>query len=87
MASTRGRKRTLRAAEEFRDRIDSTSIMKTLQSHVDGKKKLSNTQISAAKILLAKTMPDLKAIEQTGHIDIKQVVTQVKQVIVRVEGK
>lgn len=53
--------------EKWRDRIDAAMLLKRLTDHVVGDSEMSPTQISAAKILLNKVAPDLKAIELTGH--------------------
>ena len=46
-----------------RQRIDSAQIIDRLHDHVVGKCEMSNTQINAARILLNKTLPDLKVHE------------------------
>ena len=38
-----------------------------LSQHVNGEVEMSATQIQAAKILLAKVIPDLKAVEHSGE--------------------
>jgi len=53
-------------SENTRLRIQSTMIMKRLEDHIVGKVELSATQIQAARILLAKTTPDLQAVAHTG---------------------
>lgn len=45
-------------------------ILRKLHAHIEGTLELSPTQIQAARILLNKTAPDLKAIEYKGTIDI-----------------
>jgi len=57
------------------DRINVTRIVNRLQSHIDGELELTSTQIQAARILLNKVVPDVKALE------IKQVDNSNAQVI------
>lgn len=58
MAAT---KRNAMLHEEARGKIRTTQLINRLQDHVDGKVELSATQVSAAKILLGKCIPDLQA--------------------------
>lgn len=44
-------------------------LLEKLESHVLGKAELTATQVNAAKILLGKVIPDMKAIEHSGGID------------------
>ena len=48
--------------------IQTGAILKRLNDHVLGKQEMSVTQIQACKILLAKTVPDMKAIEHSGQV-------------------
>ncbi|MHB1798558.1 MAG: hypothetical protein ACYCUI_09680 [Vulcanimicrobiaceae bacterium] len=41
-------------------------MLDRLHNHAVGEQDMSQTQIAAAKILLAKVVPDLKAIEHSG---------------------
>lgn len=50
-----------------RDRIQSAILLERLQNHVVGQVEMSATQVQAARILLGKVIPDLKAIEHTGE--------------------
>lgn len=54
--------------EIARDRIDAAKTLKRLADHLDGKADLSATQVQAARILLGKVIPDLKAIEHSGEV-------------------
>ena len=60
--------------ERWREAIDTTYLLKRLVKHVNGelKKPLDNTQLQAARILLDKTLPNLKATELTGTVEFKQ---------------
>lgn len=44
----------------------ATQLLNRLISHGNGEIELSNTQIQAAKIVIGKYIPDLKAIEVSG---------------------
>jgi hypothetical protein len=41
-------------------------LINRLQNHVIGRIEMSSTQLSAAEVLLKKTLPDLSAAELTG---------------------
>ena len=53
--------------QRIADRINGSKIAGKLIAHIENPKKtpMLTTQIQAAKILLAKVSPDLKAVEQT----------------------
>jgi hypothetical protein len=58
-----------------RSRIQTTQLVKRLQDHVHGKVELSATQVRAAEVLLARTLPtltqtDLNVDGQLGTFDI-----------------
>lgn len=46
--------------------IAATQLLNRLISHANGDLELTQTQINAAKIVIGKYIPDLKAIELTG---------------------
>lgn len=50
---------------EARLKIQTTLIINRLQDHVQGKVKMSPTQVRAADILLRKVIPDLAQIDMT----------------------
>lgn len=59
--------------EEIKDRIEKVrkaikieETVEALQACVAGTQELSKEQIAAAKILLSKVLPDLKAVEHIG---------------------
>ena len=58
--------------QRARDRIKSTLIIKRLMAHIQGEVDMSSTQIQAERILLAKTLPDLKTAEITGSVQVTQ---------------
>jgi len=54
----------------WRGSIETAATLKALQNHVLKNGPLKSTQIRAAEILLRKTMPDLRATEHTGQVDV-----------------
>lgn len=53
-------------SENTRARIQTSMLVERLHSHVLGKCELSQTQITAIRILLDRTLPTLQAVEHTG---------------------
>jgi hypothetical protein len=64
------RKRKVVLNEEWRAKIGAGNIMARLLKHLNGDVDLSATQVQAARILLAKTVPDLQSVE-VGNKDNK----------------
>lgn len=57
-----------RQADNVKLAIKTGLLVKMLQDHaLDGKNVLTRTRLDAAKILLAKTLPDLAKTEWTGE--------------------
>lgn len=54
-----GTRLTLRQATKCKAAIQTTQIIKRLQKHVLGEIELTSTQVTAANVLLKKTLPDL----------------------------
>lgn len=73
--------------QRARERIDSTVIIKKLCDVVEGKDEMSMIQLQASKLLLSKTMPDLKSVEvkQDDNADAKTITNQ--QLIDVIEGE
>ena len=59
--------------QKVRDRIDTTVILRTLGNHVTGKEEMSATQIQAARILLDRTVPVLRAVEVRTNQQVRDV--------------
>jgi hypothetical protein len=59
-------------ADRTRLKIKTSSLINRLQDHVLKGTEMSSTQIQAARILLAKTLPDLKTAEITGSVQVTQ---------------
>lgn len=55
--------------DKVRQRIKTGVILKRLEDHLLGKQELSKTQVTAASILLKKTLPDLQSIEAVHRGD------------------
>lgn len=53
-------------ALETRQRIQVTKILNVLAQHVAGDRPMTATQVSAAKLLLDKSLPDLQSITLRG---------------------
>lgn len=66
MAGSHARTRKIVLDQQWRSRIRTSMILNRLQDHIDGKVELSATQVTAATVLLRKTMPDLSATELSG---------------------
>ena len=56
--------------DKAKERIQAGMILGRLIKHVMGEIEMSATQVNAAKILLGKVLPDMKAIEQTSTQDV-----------------
>lgn len=67
--SERGRKPGFRMTEAHRDKIKNSNILTALIEHVEGKREMSATQVSAGLGLLKKVMPDLASTQITGEGD------------------
>lgn len=63
-----GRKSGFRHNADTRKKIQATQLINRLQKHVNAKKPiLDASQVNAAKALLNKVLPDLKAVELSGE--------------------
>jgi len=55
-------------SEEHRVKIKNSNILNALVEHVEGKREMSATQVSAGLGLLKKVMPDLSAADNTTEV-------------------
>ena len=55
--------------DEVRAKIQSSQLINRMHKIAMGEVEATPAQVSAAKTLLSKTLPDLKAIEHTGDPD------------------
>lgn len=53
--------------EKTKNLIRASQLLNRLTEHANGNVEMSSTQINAAKIVIGKYIPDLKAIEITGE--------------------
>lgn len=58
---SRGRTPGFRMSNEHRVKIKNSNILNALIEHVEGKREMAATQVSAGLGLLRKVMPDLQA--------------------------
>lgn len=57
--------------DSARDKMRGTSIIKRLVEHtLSDEDVMSTSQVAAARILLSKLVPDVKAIEHTGDVTV-----------------
>lgn len=61
-----GRKPGFRMTDEHRSKIANSQILNALMEHVEGKREMSSTQVSAGIALLRKVLPDLSATQHSG---------------------
>ncbi len=59
--ATRGRTPGFRMSNEHRVKIQNSNILNALIEHIEGKREMSATQVSAGLGLLRKVLPDLQA--------------------------
>lgn len=67
--SERGRKPGFKMPEEHRVKIQNSNILNALIEHVEGKRDMSATQVSAGLGLLKKALPDLSTVTMQGDED------------------
>lgn len=74
----RGRKPGFRMSDEHRVKIQNSNILNALVEHVEGKREMGASQVTAGIALLKKVLPDLSAVEVSGDKDNPlNVVTQI----------
>lgn len=59
---------TKRLADQTRDGIQTSMLIKRVYGHALGEVEMTATQLRAAEILLKKTLPDLQSIDHTGDV-------------------
>jgi hypothetical protein len=65
----RGRKPGFTMSSEHRVKIQNSNILNALMEHVEGKREMSPTQVTAGVALLKKVLPDLQAVQHSGDAD------------------
>lgn len=73
----RGRKPGFVMSDAHRVKIQNSNILNALIEHVDGKREMSATQVSAGLGLLKKVLPDLAAVNITGAGDNGEIVHKI----------
>lgn len=73
----RGRKPGFRMSDEHRVKIQNSNILNALIEHVEGKREMTGTQVSAGIGLLKKVLPDLSTVTLEGNPDAPVQVTEV----------
>ena len=68
MANQHTKRRKAAMTEDHREKIQVSHIIRRLSKHVEGEVEMTTSQISAAKILLGKVLPDLQATQLTGEM-------------------
>jgi hypothetical protein len=68
MAAKRGRAPGFRMDDSHRVKIQNSNILNALIEHVDGKRDMSSTQVSAGIALLKKVLPDLASLDINASV-------------------
>lgn len=55
-------------SDEHRTKIGNSQILKALIEHVEGRREMTASQVSAGLGLLRKVMPDLASVEHSGEV-------------------
>lgn len=62
----RGRSPGFRMSDEHRVKIQNSNILNALVEHIEGKREMAPSQVTAGLGLLRKVLPDLQSTEHTG---------------------
>ena len=76
--AARGRTAGFRMSDEHRVKIQNSNILNALIEHVDGKREMSATQVSAGVALLKKVLPDLSSTTIEGGDNPINFVTRIE---------
>lgn len=60
---------------EHRDKIKNSNILRYLIDHTEGRREMTQTQVTAGLALLKKVMPDAQPINDEGGTDNKLVIS------------
>lgn len=66
--AARGRKAGFRMSDEHRVKIQNSNILNALIEHVEGKREMSATQVTAAVNLMKKVLPDLSSVQLDADV-------------------
>ena len=61
-------------SQDHRDKIRNSNILNALIEHVEGRREMSSSQVSAGVALLKKVMPDLSSVESKSEVVVRNVV-------------
>ena len=67
--ASRGRTAGFRMSDEHRVKIQNSNILNALIEHVEGKREMSSTQVTAGVALMKKVLPDLSNVEVRGDAE------------------
>lgn len=76
----RGRTSGFRMSDQHRVKIQNSNILNALIEHVDGKRDMSASQVSAGVALLRKVLPDLNTTTIEGGDNPLQTITRIELV-------
>lgn len=62
----RGRKPGFVMSDAHRVKIQNSNILNALIEHVEGKREMSSTQVTAGVALLKKVLPDMQSLQHSG---------------------
>lgn len=68
-------------SDEHRTKIANSQILKCLMEHVEGKRKMSATQVTAGVALLRKVLPDLSQTTLEGGDNPVQIETVRREIV------
>lgn len=71
----------VKLTETHRDKIRKSNILNNLIEHVEGKREMTSTQVTAGLGLLKKALPDLQSVEHTGSVE-HSVISKIEREIV-----
>jgi hypothetical protein len=64
--AARGRPAGFRMDDSHRVKIQNSNILNALIEHVDGRREMSSTQVTAGIALLKKVLPDISQVQVSG---------------------
>jgi len=56
-------------SDEHRVKIQNSNVLNALVEHVEGKREMTSTQVTAAVALLKKVLPDVQSVQLSGDSD------------------
>ena len=83
----RGRKPGFRMSDDHRVKIQNSNILNALVEHVEGKRDMSSSQVTAGIALLKKILPDMQSVEHSGPDGGPMPVTRIEIVSADGDGK